>query len=381
MNLSDTYTWVATSRMAVLSDDVISKISQKYKYVTPDDIKYISSYLSTYPNKQDLVTEWVAKSVSKGSGRIPEDMTRFVTAANFYFQNVKTDKFKAVVTQENQDKGIQRNPKNILDFTLHDLENIEELFEDPEVDPRANQLGSKLPPGSRIFFNNGTYQIVEVGSPEAACDLARGTKWCTSNNETAAYYLNSNPLYVIYQSGKKIAQLHIGSGVDEIQLMDLRDRDIIPDPAMANVLHESGLLDDILNTLYIQYEDVLENPETAQRWLRFPKEVIETFVSRSPYLSTAYAVNVTGERFPAGEKAISSNADTSLLYATDAIGGRFPLGEKEILNTYNDLFAYMDFLKTSVPDQFQSFMSQYGDLPRVQATLHVLKSGRIRQRT
>jgi len=72
---------------------------------------------------------------------------------------------------------------------------------------------------------------------------------------------------------------------------------------------------------------------------RNPFPAGEKVIATSAIFSYQYARYILGKkRFPAGEKAIATNVVYSYLYATEVIGKRFPAGEKVI--TTSSLVSY-----------------------------------------
>jgi hypothetical protein len=342
------------SRIAVLSEEVSQRLIDKYRLGNlkiPDKwmergvnewVRYISQWFQKgFPGKEDLLTEWMLKCISVGNIR-PEDISRFFSAAEFYFNHYKSDRFKREVKDFSDDNGRVINPKNLLDFNLHDMEDIKESFEQLEVDPRVNQLSGKLPEGAKIIYNDGIYQIVEVTHYEAACDLARGTKWCTSDEEIAASYLDIEPLYVVFFKGKKIGQIH--AGVD-VQFMDLRDRSITSiSDGLRQALEKSGLLQKLFDSLANNLENDRQLVNDSKMFSTLlgdnPSPQMLDYIASKPAFALLYAYGVLGrKRFVRGEKSIASNPLLSLWYAKYIIGGRWEPGENKILDSSN--FKYL----------------------------------------
>jgi hypothetical protein len=325
MLISYDYTYVG-HRVAQLTESLIQKLIDRYPIPGPDldaIVRWIYDHFAELTVKAELVTEWMMNSIFRGSGRL-EDIRRFENMARFYFSAKGTPKFKKITLEHAKNEGASINPKNILDFDLHDLEDIFDLYEQPEVDPRVNQLGSKLPEGAKIVYSDGNYQIVEVTTGQAACDLARGTKWCTSDPDLAEQYLfgdNYNerdtivyPLYVVYLKGKKLAQLYLGGGREDPQLMDLRDRPIAVDEGLRDALIKSGFMDRILDRINRHYD----------------RDLFLRFVGRTP---NAYMA----------EKCMEHPL-WAYRYARDVIRGRFFEAEEMIMNSdwARDYVAFMN---------------------------------------
>jgi hypothetical protein len=348
------------SRVALLTKDLAKTLVDRYRLnnlkipeweggSVVQWVQHVNQWLHNegeLHGKEDLFTEWMLKSISKGIGR-PEDF-RFLWAARFYFNNYKSDRFKREVKRLADERGVSINPKNLLDFDLNFLEDVKDLLEKPEVDPRVHQLAEKVPEGSKIIYNDGINQIVEVTSRQAACDLGRGTKWCTSDEDTAEQYLGLAPLYVIYVNGKKTAQIHYGV---DLQFMDLRDRPIstISD-GLRNALKKTGLFQKMLDSLErIEEDQQIDGGSKALSALvgDNPSPEFINYIASKPGLSVLYAFGpLGGKRFPQGEKAILTEQLTSLWYAEYIIKDRWKQGEPIITSEDYYFQDYIDFLES-----------------------------------
>lgn len=342
------YLTQAYSRVAILSSQTIGRLIQRYRTsFTKDRVKEINSLcLKAEPQFGDLFTEWILKSISLGSGRIPEDWQRFMVTFRSYISYTRplSPRFKAAVDRYNQEHGLHANPKNILDFTLHQLEDVITETNDP-VDPRVNKLERNLPAGARMFYNDGSHQIIEVTEPQAACQLGRGTKWCTSNEAVATDYLSVSPLYIVYRNGKKFAQIHIGMDEEgEIietpaQLMDLRDRPIVADEDLRIVLLKSGILERLEKELDPEIRGDIFTQFFGSS--RFPEA--EPIISRYPGLSYLYANEILRGRFPQGEPAIITEPYTAYLYATNILNKRWLEAESSISRDRTAWLYYVEY--------------------------------------
>jgi len=243
-----------------------------------------------------------------------------------------------------------------------------DLFTQEPIDPRVNKLESKLPEGSKMIFNDGDTQVVEVTEPEAACHFGKGTKWCTSDESTAKQYLDSAPLYVIFLKGKKYAQLHL-SGTST-QIMDLRDRPIKIDDQVRAILIKTGFFQKPFEKLAEEGKWGLESENDLRYafddflpfwtgWVgRKEYTGLEEVLMSSPSLSYAYAHDIVKKRVPELEDIISTNAITSLEYARNVLGNRFELGEEMIIHEgYGNKYA--SFLESANPTAFRTFLDDH----------------------
>lgn len=340
MLLSLDCTYIRSSRIAQLNDEMIQKILDRHRSkLSTVDFRWIYNNLLDVTTKADLLAEWVVKSIAKGRGRI-EDIRRFENLARFYFSAYKTPKFKKAVEEHARLEGKQINPKNILDFDLFDLDDVYDIYEAPEVNPRVNQLESKLSDGASLLYNDGNYQIVKVNTPEAACDLSRGTKWCTSDPHIVSNYLEQSPLYVFYEEGKKFAQLH--AGIREIQFMDLRDRPIQINEQVVELIARSGVMEDILSTNFVNEV----NYDIFGELTGFSKShVVAQAMAKNSKTALWYAAYVMKGSFLLGEEVIATDPRSSAKYADIRDRGRFPEGEDAIARNIDATTSYYVYLR------------------------------------
>jgi hypothetical protein len=322
------------------------------------DVEWIYNYFTDVAARPELLTEWVIK-LMHDEGASFSDMHHIEEGARFYFEVKSTPKFKRIVNEYNQDNEKNLNPKNILDFSLQDLQNIEDIYKLPEMDPRVRKLNKRLPPGASLVYNDGTYQIVEVTEASAACTLGAGTRWCTKEEDVAeGDYLNEANLYIIYVNGKRTYQLFVPPGDERIiQLMGERNNPITPDENVSKLLWDAGFLKEILNILNKMGGRILHNYRIVNRWMKFaPKEAVN-YIARLPYLATAYAEWVLGHPWPEAEPAIATSAETALRYVTNVIRRRFPEGEKAIFDSWVSDYKmrYLATLQNFDPTGYEAF--------------------------
>lgn len=164
----------------------------------------------------------------------PEDQDRALQTFNWYMTNRK----QSDVQNRMRERFPGRNIKNPLEFSIWDMEDVEASLT-PEAEAEArnerwmpSEMGMK-PSQADVAFNEGDIMIVKVTGADAASKYASGTKWCTSNKNTAQNYLNRGPLYVVFRNGQKYGQIH----TQDNQVMDLQDRPLtdLP-PAVASFM-------------------------------------------------------------------------------------------------------------------------------------------------
>lgn len=177
----------------------------------------------------------------------PEDQDRALQTFNWYMTNRK----QSDVQNRMRERFPGRNVKNPLEFSIWDMEDVESsLTPESEAEARnerwmPSEMGMKASDAD-VAFNEGDIMIVKVTGADAASKYAAGTKWCTSNKNTAQSYLNRGPLYVVFRNGQKYGQIH----TQDNQIMDLQDRplkDLPPAVASFMVRADREHLKDLLN--------------------------------------------------------------------------------------------------------------------------------------
>lgn len=356
---------IATSVVAELNEAVQNTLAERY-HVPRETIRAVVAINKTkvlvipdWKPFEDLVTEWIVKNIANGSYRFPEDNYLIGLVFN-YLGDFKRD---VRIRQVAKMLFPTKNPKNVLEFTPQDLGDIDSELLNPQQkpDPKINDLQAKLPSGARLFFNNGTWQIVEVTDARAACGLAKGSKWCTSSLDekgrpaTAQSYLDRGPFYIFYYKGKKFAQLHLDAGYeDPMQFMDLRDRPINlgeSSEELKDAFADSGLYLKILhgkdftyhgNESLGKYKKLFGSGELSEK--------LQRIVATSARASYYYAYFITGKPFPLGEPAIATSGEYALLYAQLVLKGPFLAGEPAIAKWAMDSY---DYAVHALHDRFQ----------------------------
>lgn len=200
-------------------EQTITKLIEKYPFVpnsTTEDI---------VDSVDKKMAEWVVKLTNDKKVRWPEDRTRLIQAWDFFNRAKSNQRFKELV--DGYFRGT-KHFKNILDFTLHELESLQdEVF--PKKSKRQEKEDIKRE-GSEIVFDDKEHKILKIKTPEAACYYAKGTKWCTTDPEVARQYLDQSPLYIIFEGNQKVAQMHLTSG----QIMDIKDHELDVNDLLAD---------------------------------------------------------------------------------------------------------------------------------------------------
>jgi len=289
------------------------------------------------PTKDKELAHVFVKWVVNGSLRWPEDRERLKQSVQDYLKLRSQDpSFKKLSKFETLQSIEQEVNRRLRPGQYKALQKGEQL---------------KVVPGAKVIHNQGQWTVVEVLDPDAAVQLSSGTKWCTSDRDTAEDYLSDGPLYIIYKAGKKYAQAHLETG----QVMNLKD-ETLEDPEVLEIIKtavpESGKNVDFVS-LYIKAtkkrwpegeEAIKKEPLAA---VRYAKEIIggrwpegEEAIKKDPYAALKYAEYIIKGRWPEGEEAIKKDPYTASGYAWDVIGGRWPEGEEAIKKEPNTAYKY-----------------------------------------
>jgi len=224
--------------------------------------------------------------------RLPEDSQRVIEVLNKF--NLFKHKLKH---------------KDIARYKFRELEGEIDKLGGTQVKSKRQETRDIKAIGVEDYRESSNYKIVEVTTVEAACQLAKNTKWCTSDPETAEEYL---PLFVVFerQNGKlvKIAQYTEDFG----QIMDVKDNPLesIPDE-LKKLMRPT------------KSHDMWMDATTAYR----------------------YAHNVIKGKWPEGEETIRQLPVLAFRYARDIIKGRWPEGEEAIKRDSYHWQQYTDFIE------------------------------------
>jgi hypothetical protein len=322
--------------------------------------KYFASF---FPGKEDLVTEWALNSLAKDSGQWPGREEHFVEMADFYFKHWKEPRFQEAVKALGAEQGLEFYHKNLMTFTLDDLFDVNYKYgAEEEFAIDYSILPDPLPEGARLFYSGVGYQIVEVTLPQTACTLSSDTSWCTKRLKPSAHYIAEAPLYVIYENGERVAQLHIGPVTSQydsgVQLRDTNNEGLVPDSGIREALIQSGLMDQILEVVMAANNKDQSQESRCVRWTGkeehpyFRKKCLEN--PAWAYCYAAYALD--GQRFPEGEELIADDPELALRYAITIIKGRWPMGEFSITSKENMTQHYARMLQMKDPEGFVAFM-------------------------
>jgi len=334
--------------------------------------------------KNPNLLEWIVGLLDQSEVRWPEDNLRLESAARFLKTQRGNQRLQQLVSQTN------KNPKNILDFTLHEIESLEDQLQ-PQQSKRQLKQEIKTQGASKIY-DDGSLKVIEVTTPEASCYYSKNTRWCTSNPDTAERYLKDGSLYVIIENDQKIAQLHVPSN----QFVNAKDRPIKfkklkkLGSLMYSLLSPRTTTKDLADLLLLtkqspskeDLELIKKDPQAAaqyikeflksRRWpaaepyimkhapsaawyaryvLKSPWPAAEPYIKKDPLIAERYARSVLRSRFPAAEPYIMKYPPSALYYARDVLKSRWPEAEPYIMESpFYAVFYAHTILKSPWPE-------------------------------
>lgn len=149
---------------------------------------------------------WIIKQISNSKVIMPEDCEKINTTLKTFTRL----KLKKII------QGIDINQKDIHDiFTIIDS----------KIEKSAEDYSSVMPEGCTIYLETPNYIKFKIGTSEAASKVAAGTKWCTSNVNTAKNYVTQG-LFVIYKKVDGKLEKLWQHNYDLTQVCDLQDRQV-----------------------------------------------------------------------------------------------------------------------------------------------------------
>lgn len=191
---SDEISWFAKSARPTPQK---MELLQKQFKVTPEQIEECIK-IDPSPNQSDFVA-WIAKYLSKDAFKLPEDGDRIKG------QLEKFQKFK-------------KSPQFLFnkDIQQYDPAKLFETITKAEAAGMSSEKEKKrdtVRQGSEVIVKEGSVTIYRVTEVKAANELGSGTNWCTATpgSNQARYYLKTGPLYIFFDSGSAVAQLHCES--------------------------------------------------------------------------------------------------------------------------------------------------------------------------
>lgn len=263
-----------------------------------------------------------------------------------------------------KNQGIKKNPLEYKSITeLHEAMSGYKTKQEMSL-----EFNNDVETGKQLLWEDGKYTVFEATTPQALSTLAKGSRWCVQNVQTAAQYLNDLgkffivlkeglPLFALVQDQiwyKTDFDLRGGTSyatyppqvlkedyvwLNNFLLPNLREEPLNTDNFEV-VTGESNILD-----LIQKYEDkedaggvCLDDPETIAVFQVLHNHIgrftpgIEARIEDFPEFAFVYATEtLSGHAVPKNiVSSIAQNSDLALKYAKEIIKGPFPEAEKWI---------------------------------------------------
>ena len=188
---SEEISWFAKS--ARPSPQKIELLQKQFK-LTPEQIELCIA-TDPSPNQSDYVA-WVAKFLSKGAFTLPEDQERIKGQLESFQKFKKSPQFLF-------SKDLQQYDPAKLFETL-------QKAEEGGMSSKKEEKRETVRKGAQIVVQEGNVTVYKVTEVKAANELGGGTNWCTADPKAshAQNYLSKGPLYIFFESGSAVAQLH-----------------------------------------------------------------------------------------------------------------------------------------------------------------------------
>lgn len=201
-------------KLHTLHEDIESKMPQLVKQVkniykdehhAANNLRIIADYVDP-TGKRAVYMPWVAKQLKYGNIIWPED----------------AQKLQSYLMKFHEMKGSRnfRGEKDISRYRLfNNLADAVDTHEGIDLKSKAQQTKETKVKGAKVVATSGEWKLIQIISPEAAVIYGKGTRWCTSEIETAREYLDGGPLYIGLKNNTKEFQITH----DAEQFMDVQD--------------------------------------------------------------------------------------------------------------------------------------------------------------
>lgn len=197
-----------------------------------------------------------------------------------------------------QFKRLGKNP-DLNSYGFHDLEALLDELSGTDLADGGLDTDRR---DVKVLYDGPLGTLAIPLTQAAACDLGRGTKWCTAAREDNQFdHYRDGPLYVWRERDGAKYQFHFAS----IQFMDARDR---PIP----------------RALLVKFRT--EHPVLAKLFQREERKLVE-----NPKAACDYAAAVIGGRWPEAEPFIMQDPRCAVAYVSSVIKGRWPEAEPFIM--------------------------------------------------
>ena len=202
-------------------EDKLATISLKTKI----PIEKLQAIFGGDPTSNKMYVNWLVKLYMNGNLRFPEDAERSQEVLSIFDKVKHNTQFKS---QASSDIGKYKNIQELWD-TIRKFQG---------VDPSREGV-IELPKGATEIYNDGTYRIIKITTPEASVIMAKNSEWCVRQESWATKYLKGANLYLIQKTGYNYALISLYNNKQAgLLLMDYKDvEDLPPSDKMIQELH------------------------------------------------------------------------------------------------------------------------------------------------
>jgi hypothetical protein len=191
-------------------------LSMLKDYPPEEASRLIEAAVQADPTPGHVYITWLLRQLREGWFRLPEQAPKVRDLLVRWQQVKRANTFKA-------DRDINR-------YTYADLRRlVEQTQASDSVRKRQRHVKRQ---GAETVYEDGRYRIVRLTHKNAVMALARGTRWCTGDPNSAAIYLQDGPFHLIFRDGVRYALLHFASG----EIKNEEDAKFVPDGDLAEVL-------------------------------------------------------------------------------------------------------------------------------------------------
>lgn len=177
-------------------EDKLATISLKTKI----PIEKLQQIFEGDPTPNKMYVNWLVKLQISGNLRFPEDKERTIEVLNDFNKIKNNPQFKQ---QYSNDIGQYKS--------IQDLLTVVRKFKGINPERKSQNI---IPAGAKEVYNDGTYQVIAVLTPDAAEIMFKNSEWCVRNKNTANNYLGQSYLFLLTKSGYNYALIAMKKDVD-----------------------------------------------------------------------------------------------------------------------------------------------------------------------
>lgn len=306
---------------------IVEETELDYSGIDTSTVNQLKKYKPHYQ-------QWAIEQLRSGV-----DIRNILDSINYYDSKIGDNRFQEII------KKFSPHPKNILTLSSQQIHDALTEFEQkyPSISKRETKRrllkgGLVDSPHVTVLVDDSHLKIIRIldGTNEAAtyaAELAKGTKWCVVNRETAKEYLELGPLYFIFIKGEKKYLCHIES----TQFRDVDDDKVKIGLELFDAIYPyiPGVGVFYFPKHSAEYRDAVKIiPEKAVDYavenIKGRFEEAEPFIAKDPSSAYTYATKILHDRFPLAEPTFLKYPGYALRYARDVLKSRWAEAEPEI---------------------------------------------------